>query len=104
MLQKLSTSHSNTQILLEACFSHMAKHYWYSMMKEDRDKIDNIGIAIKQKYAYILSLFISMGYINVSNGISNITPKYCKEMKQFFIHICTLICLCSEWSSGLVYM
>ena len=90
MLQKLPAFHSNTCRILDACFSRMEEHYWYSMMEEDRDKIYNTGIAIKQRYEHILSLFISVGYININNGIYNITPKYCENMKQHFIHICTL--------------
>ena len=60
------------------------------MMKEYGDKIDNKGIAIKQRYYHILSLFISVVYININNGIYDIIPQYCEEMKQIFIHICTL--------------
>ena len=41
ILQKLLTTHSNTLRILEAFFSRMEENYWYSMMKEDGDKIDN---------------------------------------------------------------
>ena len=41
-------------------------------------------------YEHILSLFISIGYINISNGMYNVTHKYCEEMKQHFIQIFTL--------------
>ena len=68
----------------------MEEHYWYSMIKEDGDKIDNIDISVRQRYKNILSLFISMGYININNGIYDITSKYCEKMKQNVIHICTL--------------
>ena len=47
----------------------MEEYYWYSVMKEGGDKIDNIGITIKQRYTYMLSLFITVGYINISNSI-----------------------------------
>ena len=50
-------------------------------MKEYGDKIDNKGIAIKQRYYHILSLFISVVYININNGIYNVTPEYYKKMK-----------------------
>ena len=59
-------------------------------MKEDGDKIDNIGITIKQWYEHILSLFISVGYININNSIYNSSPKYCEKMKQNCIHMCTI--------------
>ena len=37
---------------------------------------------IKQRYEHILFLFISVGYINITNGIYNITPKYYEKMKK----------------------
>ena len=59
-------------------------------MKEDGDKIDNIGIDIQQRCEHILALFVSAGYIIINNGAHNITPKYCKNMKHNFIYIFTL--------------